>query len=60
MKYNLFEAIIKVCNSHNINATLKFIGDVNEKINKLIERGISENCIVYNMEVLVLELKQIN
>lgn len=43
MKYNFFEAIIKVCTSHDINATLKFIGEVNKKINKLIKRGISES-----------------
>lgn len=55
MKYNFFEAIIKICNKHDINATLKFIGDVNKKINELIDRGISENWIKENIEVLVLE-----
>jgi len=55
MKYNFFEQIMKVCNTYNIDATLKFIGDVNKKINELIERGISENWIKENMEVLVLK-----
>lgn len=55
MKYNFYEEIIKVCNSNNIDATLKFIGDINKKINNLIERGISENWIIKNMEVLILE-----
>jgi len=55
MKYNFFEQIIKTCNNHNINATLKFIGDINKKINELIERGISESWIKDNMEVLVLK-----
>lgn len=55
MKYNFFEEIIKVCNNYNIDATLKFIGDINKKINELIERGINENWIIKNMEVLVLE-----
>lgn len=55
MKYNFFEIIIKICNNHNIDTNLKFIGDVNKKIDKLIKRGISENWIVENMEVLVLK-----
>lgn len=54
MKYNFFEQIIKVCNNNNINATLKFIGDINIKINRLIDRGISESWIKENMEILVL------
>ena len=55
MKYNFFEQIMKVCDNYNINANLKFIGDVNKKINELIERGTSENWIKENMEVLVLK-----
>lgn len=38
MNYNFFEAIIKVCNSHNIDTNLKFIGNINKKINELIAR----------------------
>jgi len=55
MKYNFFEQIMKVCDNYNINATLKFIGDVNTKINELIERGISESWIKENIEVIVLK-----
>lgn len=55
MKYNFYDTIIEICNYYNMDVNLKFIGKVNDKINRLIERGISEIWIKLNMELLVLE-----
>jgi len=53
MKYNFFYLIINVCNENNINADLKFIGDIDKKINELLERGTNESWICNNLECLI-------
>jgi hypothetical protein len=53
MKYNFFSIIIEVCNNNNINADLKFIGMINDKINGLLDRGTNENWIENNIECIL-------
>ena len=53
MKYNFFNLIIKYCNNNHINADLRLIGTINDKINELLKRGTDENWIENNISCLL-------
>lgn len=56
MSLNMYNKIIDVATENNVNLNLMQIGDINNSINKLIERGIAKDWIINNLELIVMEV----
>lgn len=53
MSLNLYSLIIQAANECNVEITLEQIGRINNSINELLNRGISKDMILNNIEVLL-------
>lgn len=53
MSLNIYSLIIKALNENNMDATLEQIGNINNLINELINRGICKEWIESNIEILL-------